>query len=358
MKYFHPAFHSTTPEGLNSRLTFLLQCTRQGRTLEDQGANNLAFGRPPVCILRIGDFYNTKIIIDNIGITYEPLVWDLNPEGIGVQPMIANVDISFKFIGGSSLMGPINKLQNALSFNYFANSRVYDPRADYIAKKPQAAPSEASKEPIINNDTTGVNVDVQLDDVTVKAPFRSSYNLVDGDKDISEDSIEFKTQFLSMTESSIDQEASNDNTLNNAPEVETPSVDTSATTLSITGMKLATGISIVKDESGWDIPVILTYDGNVADLDTTAENVFAQGTFKLRIKDVNSKEMYEDLIVSADELKMFMHPFEGSILRIPNSKDVTFMVTGGIKDSLGKERYYLAFVKDDKELFRLNVLLP
>jgi hypothetical protein len=134
IKYFHPAFHSTTPEGLNSRLTFLLQCTRQGPTLEAQGANNLAFGRPPVCILRIGDFYNTKIIIDSVGIDYEPLVWDLNPEGIGVQPMIASVNLSFKFIGGSTLLGPINKLQNALSFNYFANTQVYDPRADYISK--------------------------------------------------------------------------------------------------------------------------------------------------------------------------------------------------------------------------------
>lgn len=134
IRYFHPAFHSTTPEGLNSRLTFLLQCTRQGPTLEKQGANNLAFGRPPVCILRIGDFYHTKIVMDNVNISYEPLVWDLNPEGIGVQPMIANVDISFNFLGGSSLMGPINKLQNALSFNYFANTHVYDPRADYISK--------------------------------------------------------------------------------------------------------------------------------------------------------------------------------------------------------------------------------
>ena len=135
IKFFHPAFHSTTPEGLNSRLNFLLQCTRQGPTYESQGANNLAFGRPPVCILRIGDFYNTKIVMDNVSIDYEPLVWDLNPEGIGVQPMIANVTISFKFLGGSSLMGPINKLQNALSFNYFANTQVYDARADYISKE-------------------------------------------------------------------------------------------------------------------------------------------------------------------------------------------------------------------------------
>jgi hypothetical protein len=134
IRYFHPAFHSTTPEGLNSRLTFLLQCTRQGPTMDTQGANNLAFGRAPVCILRIGDFYNTKIVIDNVSIDYEPLVWDLNPEGVGVQPMIANVTMSFKFIGASTLMGPLNKLQNALSFNYFANTQVYDPRADYIAK--------------------------------------------------------------------------------------------------------------------------------------------------------------------------------------------------------------------------------
>jgi hypothetical protein len=150
IKYFHPAFHSTTPEGLNSRLTFLLQCTRQGPTLETQDANNLAFGRAPICILRIGDFYNTKIIIDSIGFEFEPLVWDLNPEGIGVQPMIANINMSFKFIGGSTLMGPINKLQNALSFNYFANSQVYDVRADYIAKVSDIPPTLVGK-------TSGLN---------------------------------------------------------------------------------------------------------------------------------------------------------------------------------------------------------
>jgi len=132
IKYFHPAFHSTTPEGLNSRLTFLHQCTRQGATKEEQGADNLAFGRAPICILRIGDFFHTKIAIDSLSIDYEPLVWDLNPEGIGVQPMIAKVTLGLKIIGGSSLNGPLNKLQNALSFNYYANTEVYDPRADYI----------------------------------------------------------------------------------------------------------------------------------------------------------------------------------------------------------------------------------
>lgn len=134
LKYFTPAFHSTTPEGLNSRLTFLQQCLRPGDTITTSDktvtdARNTSFGKPPVCILRIGDFYNTKIIINSLNISYEPLIFDLNPEGIGVQPMIANVVISFKYIGGSGLRQYVNKLQNALSFNYYANADVYESRS-------------------------------------------------------------------------------------------------------------------------------------------------------------------------------------------------------------------------------------
>lgn len=137
IQYFDPAYHSMTPEGFNARLTFLQQCTRQGNTIgaSDSGtsvANNLAFGKPPFCVLRLGDFYNQMIVIDNINISYDESTWDLNPEGIGVQPMIANVNISFKFIGGGDLAGPIRRLQNAMTFNYYANARLYDNRADRI----------------------------------------------------------------------------------------------------------------------------------------------------------------------------------------------------------------------------------
>lgn len=150
IKYFNPAFHSMTPEGFNARLTFLNQCTRQGPTIKEATAKNLAFGPAPVCILRIGDFFNTKIMIDNVSMDYDEQLWDLNPEGVGVQPMIANVSISFKYIGGSSLYGPINKLQNALSFNYYANTHTYDPRADYIAKNTDIKQNT----PATNNTTT------------------------------------------------------------------------------------------------------------------------------------------------------------------------------------------------------------
>jgi hypothetical protein len=137
LKYFHPSFHSTTPEGLNSRLTFLLQCTRPGNTiqtktedgLKDVDAENTAFGTPPICVLRIGDFYHTKIVVDSVSFSYDPLVFDLNPEGIGVQPMIATVSMNFKYIGGQGLEAPVSELQNALSNNYFANTELYEPTA-------------------------------------------------------------------------------------------------------------------------------------------------------------------------------------------------------------------------------------
>jgi hypothetical protein len=135
IKFFQPAFHSITPEGFNSRLSFLMQCTRQGPTKsisEGGNPNNLSFGRPPICILRVGDFYHTKIVIDSVNLSFDPLVWDLNPEGVGVQPMVCTVDMQFAFIGGSSLQGPINKLQNAVTHNFFANTEIYDKRADRI----------------------------------------------------------------------------------------------------------------------------------------------------------------------------------------------------------------------------------
>ena len=141
LQYFDPAFHSMTPEGFNGRLTFLQQCMRQGNTVSAsdgrnaKSANNLAFGRAPYCVLRLGDFYNQMIVIDNLSINYDPLVWDLNVEGVGVQPLIAHVNLSFTFIGGGDLTGPVRRLQNAMSFNYYANARLYDNRADRIERK-------------------------------------------------------------------------------------------------------------------------------------------------------------------------------------------------------------------------------
>ena len=56
--------------------------------------------------------------------------FDLNPEGIGVQPMYAKISMAITILGGQSLEGPINRLQNAVSFNYYSNTEVYDDRSD------------------------------------------------------------------------------------------------------------------------------------------------------------------------------------------------------------------------------------
>lgn len=144
-KYFHPLFHSITPEGLNSRLTFLNQCVRPGDTIptvQETGAGtftlnyddafNSAFGSPPILVLRIGDFFHTKITPKSLTIKFSdkaPL-FDINPEGIGVQPMSAAITLSFNFIGGQGIAGPVSTLQNALSFNYYANTELYDERAE------------------------------------------------------------------------------------------------------------------------------------------------------------------------------------------------------------------------------------
>ena len=152
IKYFDPAYHAISPEGFNARLTFLHQCTRQGATIgnsdnDAKTAWNLAFGRPPVCVLRLGDFYYTKILINGLTINYDNPTWDLNPEGIGVMPMFAKVNLDFTFIGGSDLAGPIARLQNAVSFNYYANTSVYDNRAERVEYDPAKTGKEIVYKP-------------------------------------------------------------------------------------------------------------------------------------------------------------------------------------------------------------------
>lgn len=139
IKYFDPAFHCMTPEGFNGRLNFLHQCTRQGDTISSSDSNNLkssrnlSFGRPPFCVLRLGDFLNQLVIIDNVQLDYESgdgMSWDLNKEGAGVQPLLVKVILSLRLIGGGDMAGPIRRLQNAMTFNYYSNTSLYDNRAD------------------------------------------------------------------------------------------------------------------------------------------------------------------------------------------------------------------------------------
>ena len=121
---FSPVFHSQTPEEFHRRLTFLQQCMRQGKSIAS-GIKNTAFGAQPICILRVGDHLHSKVIINSLNIEYEENMWDMNPEGFGMQPMLAKITLQLYIVGGQSMEGPIDALQNALSFNHYANSTFY-----------------------------------------------------------------------------------------------------------------------------------------------------------------------------------------------------------------------------------------
>ena len=44
--------------------------------------------------------------------------------------MFARITLGLDILGGQSLSGPISRLQNAVTFDYYANTGVYEKRAD------------------------------------------------------------------------------------------------------------------------------------------------------------------------------------------------------------------------------------
>jgi hypothetical protein len=147
--YYSSCFHSQTPEDFHRRLTFLQQCMRQGMpqvTQSRSDVKNSIFGRQPILILRIGDFIYSKIIPENLTIDYNDMPWDMNPEGFGMQYLMCKVTLQIKIIGGQSLKGPIDVLQNALSMNYYANSTFTD--KDIYIKPSQVEHDQYSIKPM------------------------------------------------------------------------------------------------------------------------------------------------------------------------------------------------------------------
>ena len=61
--------------------------------------------------------------------------------------MFAKVSLNFVFLGGSDLAGPISRLQNAVSFNYYANTSVYDNRAEMVQYDPDGNGHEVKFKP-------------------------------------------------------------------------------------------------------------------------------------------------------------------------------------------------------------------
>jgi hypothetical protein len=110
------------------------------------------------------------VIPGTITLKYENL--DINPEGIGVQPMICDVSLSFDIIGGMGLKEPVDKLQNALSFSYYANTEMYDERA--TPTEDTTAIDQAVFEAILNQTpVVGVNSVGDVNQINGGNPFGS-----------------------------------------------------------------------------------------------------------------------------------------------------------------------------------------
>jgi hypothetical protein len=133
LDYYKPTFHSQTPYDFNERIQFLRQTTRPRQTIQtmtDTGSNNL-FGKMPICVLRIGDFINSKVVVNNVNIDYAETTWDMNPEGMGMQPMLAKVTMDLSVIGAMALEWPVNKVLTANDFNFVANGDFHDKNGYY-----------------------------------------------------------------------------------------------------------------------------------------------------------------------------------------------------------------------------------
>jgi hypothetical protein len=189
IKHFHPAYHSLSPSTFHKRLTFLHQCTRQGGSAGlDANRPNLAFGTQPLLKLMIGDFFYTYIMIENMSINYDladgNITWDTNPEGIGVQPMFCNVEMRVVILGSQSLSAPISRLNNALSFNFYANTSSYDARANDVVFTTNTGDGQFTAEiteglrlsQVYNTDRNLVNQDLTKNLIEFRNVSRESLN--------------------------------------------------------------------------------------------------------------------------------------------------------------------------------------
>lgn len=91
---FQPSFFSGDKIDFQTKMDFLGKLTRPATA--DQGSG-FSFGKPPVCHIHLGDWWNNDIVIDSVSFSYDDVPWTLDDGR--VQPMWAVATINFKFVG-------------------------------------------------------------------------------------------------------------------------------------------------------------------------------------------------------------------------------------------------------------------
>ena len=101
---FQPAFFSGDKVDFLTRMEFLSKLTRPSRNTSGKG---FSFTYPPVSHLKLGDWFNYDVIINNIWFSYDDSPWSIDGSGGRVQPMWCVATLSFNIVGnwGESTSG-------------------------------------------------------------------------------------------------------------------------------------------------------------------------------------------------------------------------------------------------------------
>ena len=94
---FIPSYFSGSKVDFVTKMDFLQKMTRPARS---SGGTSFMFTTPPVCHIKLGDWFDWDIVVENVSFDYTDSNWTLDDNfGGRVQPMFATVDVSFKIVG-------------------------------------------------------------------------------------------------------------------------------------------------------------------------------------------------------------------------------------------------------------------
>ena len=95
MSMFQPAFFSGSLVDLKRRMEFLSKMTRPANNNSENGG--FSFTKPPVCHLRLGDWFNHDIIVEDVSYDYSESTWSMDSNFN--QPICVLVSVAFNIVG-------------------------------------------------------------------------------------------------------------------------------------------------------------------------------------------------------------------------------------------------------------------
>jgi hypothetical protein len=119
---FQPAFFSGSKADFKTRMEFLAKLTRPANNTNSGG---FSFTLPPVCHIRLGDWLHHDIIVNSVSYDYTDSPWTFDGKVRStVQPMWANVTISFNIIGPAGGGGGV-PLTSSAKQGFFGTKTEY-----------------------------------------------------------------------------------------------------------------------------------------------------------------------------------------------------------------------------------------